>query len=309
MADLIPSEHLIEQASRVVYDNALRTPILPLPGTGIRMKMEALQPTGSFKIRGATAAFHSFTEEKPLATVSAGNMGKAVAYLAERAGRRCIVYAPEHAPEAKISPIRQAGAEVQLVSYQELWALATSGESPDPGVDFIHPFLNPHVIAGNATIGGELSGDLDVVLVPWGGGGLAIGVAAGLKANGSSARVYAVEVTTGAPLTAAFAAGRPVEVPYQPSFVDGIGSVAVVDASWQAARELLDGVVTVSPQEAARAVRRVAESCHVIVEGAAGCAVAAGEDPRFAGARVVAVASGGNLDLSVLGRILGGELL
>src|SRR2546429_820119 len=179
-------------------------------------------------------------------TASAGNMAQGVAWNARRLGVACTVVAPDHAPEAKVRAVERLGGRVLRVPFDEWWqAFVDRGR---PGVEgaFVHAFDDERVMAGNGTIGLELLEDLpdvDTVLVPWGGGGLACGIASALKAQRSSCRVLAVEVETGAPLTAALAAGRPVTVDYTPSFVDGIGSKTVFAGMLARASALLDGTV------------------------------------------------------------------
>src|SRR5262249_18596610 len=238
------------------------------------LKLEVLQPVGSFKIRGAAnamAQMHPQELARGVVTASAGNMAQGVAWNARRLGLTCTVVAPDHAPEAKIRAVERLGGLVVKVPFDEWWqAFVDRGR---PGLDgaFVHAFDDERVMAGNGTIGLELIDvlpDVDAVRGPWGGGGLACGIASAVKALRPSCRVLAVEVETGAPLTASLAAGRPATVDYQPSFVDGIGSKTVFANMLERAQELLDGSVVVSLDEVAAAVRLLATRTHVIAEGA-----------------------------------------
>lgn len=311
----LPTWEAIEAARRAIAGTAIATPVVALPARGagtLHVKLENLQPTGSFKIRGATSALalRRAREEGPLVTVSAGNTGRAVAYLAARVGRPCVVYVPDHAPAAKLEPMRRLGATIEPMPFEQWWRIAQSPTSPRADAVFIHPFLDPGFIAGNATIGAELEGGdpYDAVLVPWGGGGLTLGIATALRTVAPSTKIYAVEVSSAAPLSAAWSAGAGITVDYQPTFVDGIGSTSVVGSLWEHAKRMLSGVVTVTAEQAAEGLRLAAREAHVIVEGAAGCAIAAAALPEFRDHHVLAIASGGNIDAEKLARILEGAL-
>lgn len=309
MGSLLPSEADLRLAEQSVYEHAIATPAVEVVvgETQALLKLECLQPTGSFKIRGATAALAAAPDQAgPMVTISAGNMARAAAYLASRVGREFIAFVPDHAPAAKLDPIRRLGGEVRSLPFAEWWALARSMEPPLADCLFIHPFADRHVMAGNGTIGIELAalGEFDVVVVPWGGGGLALGIAHALRSLRPEVEVYAVEVTTAAPLSASLAAGEPMTIDYVASFVDGIGSPEIIPAIWPLCSGLIAGVVTVTPEQAEDGVRFGAENAHVVVEGAAACAIAAVGDPRFAGKRVIAVVSGGNIDVAKAGQML-----
>lgn len=311
----LPSQSEVAAADNAIRPQALVTPIVAVPAESVELdvKLESLQPSGSFKIRGATAAYsaRAHTSLGPLATVSAGNMGRAVAHVAAASGRSCSVYVPDHAPEAKLGPMRELGARIERMPFGDWWDMVVSARSPLADAVFVHPFLDRDVIAGNATIATEIATngtEYDAVLVPWGGGGLALGIAHALRPLAPRTDVYAVEVTTASPLAAAWEAGEPVTVDYQATFVDGIGSTHVLPQLWDHARDLLAGVVAVTPEDAADAVRLLASDLHVVVEGAAACAVAAARDPRFRERRVLAIASGGNLDAAKLATILQGGM-
>jgi threonine dehydratase len=309
----------IREARERIAGAAVRTPLVrlqPSPseeveGPEVWLKLEVLQPIGSFKIRGAANAMAQMDRSelaRGVVTASAGNMAQGVAWNARRLGVPCTVVAPDHAPEAKLRAVERLGGRVLRVTFDEWWqAFVDRGR---PGVEgaFVHAFDDPRIMAGNGTIGLELLEDLpevDTVLVPWGGGGLTCGIASAVKALRPSCRVLAVEVETGAPLTAARAAGRPVTVDYRPSFVDGIGSKTVFANMLELAGELIDGTVVVTIDEAAAAVRRLALHAHVVAEGAGAAPVAAALSGRAApGRRVACIVSGGSIDASTLASLL-----
>lgn len=295
---------------------AIRTPLVQLHVEApceIWLKLECLQPIGSFKIRGATNAIR---QADPSAwrdgvwTTSAGNMAQGVAWVARELGVPCTVVAPDHAPVAKLDAIERLGAATILVPFDTWWETMATGVYPGLSGLFVHPVLDDRVMAGNGTIALELVEQLDsfdTVLVPWGGGGLATGIASGLRGLGSPARVVACEPETGAALTASLAAGHPVEVAYTASFVDGSGSRTVLGPMWERSRGLVDEAVAVSLAETAEAVRLLAGRARVVAEGAGALALAAALSGRVAGKRVVCVVSGGNIDASRLAEILRGH--
>jgi len=242
-------------------------------------------------------------------TASAGNMGQGVAWAARELGLSCTVVVPDHAPETKLAAIERLGGEVVKVSYERWWQAISESAFPEAEGAFIHPVQDERVMAGNGTIGLEILDDLpdpDRVLVPFGGGGLSVGIASAVKAVRPATEVYAVEPETGAPLTAALERGEPQPVEYQVSFVDGSGSPAVLPAMWTRAQEALDGAFAVSLDETAAAVRLLAERARVVAEGAGGLALAAALHHRW-DEQVVCIVSGGNIDAGKLAQILSGE--
>lgn len=293
---------------------ALRTPLIRLNCDSVNevfLKLESLQPIGSFKIRGAANAMMRAPLariERGVLTASAGNMAQGVAYCARLLGVPATVVTPETAPETKLRAVERLGGRIIKVPFEQWWR--TFEERCFPGVDaaFVHAFDDADVMAGNGTIGFELLEDLadvDAIAIPWGGGGLACGIAMVVKALKPSVRVYAVECETGAPLTASLAAGRPVVVDYRPSFVDGIASKTVFPGMLELAKGLLDGSIVVTLDQAAAAIRLVAERARVIAEGAAACAVAAAVSGQAGAGKVVAIVSGGNIDLKKFCEICG----
>src|SRR5207249_1234007 len=305
----------IEDARRRIAGTALRTPLVrlnsPAAPADIYLKLENLQPIGSFKIRGAANAMAQLPDDqlrRGVLTASAGNMAQGVAWRARELGIPCTVVAPETAPEVKLRAVERLGGRVIKVAFERWWQ--TFQERAYPGVDatFIHAFDDPHVMAGNGTIGLEVLEDLpdtDAVVIPWGGGGLTCGVAAAVRAKRPGCRLYAAEVATAAPLRASLAAGCPAVVDYRPSFVDGIGSKTVFPQMLARARALIDGSLVAELAEVAAAVRLLAERNRVIAEGAGACPVACAVAGRAGGGKVVCVVSGGNIDLKTLCKVSG----
>jgi threonine dehydratase len=311
---LIPLEQ-IRGAQERLSGKVVRTPLLRLasdtPAT-IYLKPENLQPIGSFKLRGALNAIsqlHPAQLEAGVVTASAGNMGQGVAWAARELGIPATVVVPEGAVETKLAAIERLGGRVVKVPYERWWQAIEESSFPEAEGIFIHPVQNEQVMAGNGTIGLEILEDLpeaDVVLIPFGGGGLSVGIASAVKALRPEARVYAVEPETGAPLTASLAAGEPRKVDYEPSFVDGSGSPALLPKMWELARGVLDGAVAVRIDETTAAVRLLAERARVVAEGAGALSLAAVLAGHGGAGNVVCVISGGNIDSSKLTTILAG---
>jgi len=293
------------EARRNIAGVALRTPLVRLNTDEheVYLKLENLQPIGSFKIRGAANVIAKTPRErleKGLLTASAGNMAQGVAYCARRLNIPATVVAPDTAPETKLRAVERLGGRIIKAPFDQWWKAFETRSFPGVDATFIHAFDDPNVMAGNGTIGLELIEDLadvDAVVIPWGGGGLACGIAAVVKALKSSVLVYATEVETAAPLAASLKAGSPQVVDYKPSFVDGIGSKTVFPRMFKEAQELLDGSIVVTLQEAAAAIKLVSERNRVIMEGAAACAVAAALSGAAGKGKIVAIVSGGNIDM------------
>ena len=304
---MIPLDR-IEAARERLAGRVLRTPVVELDG--VHLKLENLQPIGSFKLRGALNAIALAAREEleeGVVTASAGNMGQGVAWAARELGVGCSVVVPEQAPATKLAAIERLGGRIVKVPHERWWQALEESAYPELGGFFVHPVQDEAVMAGNGTIGLELLEDLpslDAVLVPFGGGGLTVGIASAVKALRPEARVYSVEPETGAPLTAALAAGEPVQIDFRPSFVDGAGGPALLPAMWPLVRELVDGAFAVSLDEAASAVRLLAERARVVAEGAGALALAAAE--RVEGDMVCCIVSGGNIDAAKLAAILAG---
>src|SRR5687767_346689 len=311
---MIPSLSEINDARSMIANAAIRTPLVRLnvndAPAEIYLKLENLQPIGSFKIRGAANAMGHMAPEtlsRGVLTASAGNMAQGVAWRARELGIPCIVVAPETAPDTKVRAIERLGGRVIKVPFEEWWR--TFEERAYPGVDatFIHAFDDLNVMAGNGTIALEIVEDLpefDAVVIPWGGGGLACGIAAGLRALNSKCRIYAAEVATAAPLVASLAAGTPQTVAYKPSFVDGIGSKMVFPQMLGRAQQVVDGSLVAELEEIRLAVRLLAERNRVIAEGAGAASVACALAGKAGNGRVVCIVSGGNIDFTKLCEIL-----
>ena len=291
----------------------MRTPLVRCNSddpAGLYLKLENLQPIGSFKIRGA-ANVMALTPRQELdcgvLTASAGNMAQGVAFCAQRLGISATIIAPDTAPATKTRAVERMGGRVIKVPFAEWWRTFETRSFPGVDATFVHAFNDPHVMAGNGTIALELLEDLpdlDAVIIPWGGGGLSCGIASVLRALAPRVRIYAAEIETAAPLAASLAAGEPRTVEYQPSFVDGIGSKMVFANMFEDARKLLDGSLVVTLAQAAQAMMLVAERNRVVIEGAAACAVAAALSGRAGSGKVVAIVSGGNIDLDKFARIV-----
>jgi threonine dehydratase len=306
----------IEAARERIAGAAVRTPLVRLHVEGtaaeLYLKLENLQPIGSFKIRGATNAVRSAPADevaKGLVTASAGNMAQGVAWAAREAGVSATIAVPEHAPEAKLAAIERLGGTVIKLPYDDWWNVIVTSRIDSVEGLFVHPVQDDAVMAGNGTIGLEIVEDLpdvDAVVIPYGGGGLTVGIASAVKALRPQARIFTAEPATGAALAAALAAGEPVELDYQASFVDGSGSRRVLDSMWPRVRPLVDGAIAVPIDAAADAVRLLAERARVIAEGAGALATAAALAGEAGEGKVVCIVSGGNINLTKLAEILGG---
>jgi threonine dehydratase len=329
-----PSLEEIEAARERIRGVAVRTPLLRLqvesppptdPDTEIWLKLENLQPIGSFKLRGATNAMRQADPaslERGVYTASAGNMAQGVAWSARELGVPATIVVPDQAPQTKLDAIARLGGEVIPVPFERWWQVLLDHSYPGLQGLFIHPVSDRAVMAGNGTVGLEILDDLpdvDTVLVPYGGGGLSCGIAAALRAKRPQGRVLACEVETAAPLSASLAAGEPREIDHQPSFVDGIGGRGVLPEMWPLARDLLAGSRVVTLEQTAEAIRLLAERQRVIAEGAGAVPVAAalagladGQSLPDAGGdrphKIVCVVSGGNLDTAKLTTLLQGDL-
>jgi len=297
----------------------IRTPLVRLnvdsAPAEIYLKLENLQPIGSFKIRGAANAMARLSPEKlerGVLTASAGNMAQGVAWCARSLGIPCTVIAPETAPETKISAIERLGGRVIKVSFADWWRSFEQRSFPGVEGTFIHAFDDPDVIAGNGTIALEILEDLpdvDAIVIPWGGGGLTCGIASVIREvrPRSRCKIFTAEVETAAPLAASIAAGVPTEVEYQPSWVDGIGAKAVFPQMFERARQLIDGSLVADLNSIAEALRLLITHNHIVAEGAGACPVACALSGKAGGGKIVCIVSGGNIDTSKLVRILNRE--
>jgi threonine dehydratase len=310
--------HDIQTAAGALYDLVVRTPLIRLelphargshPDTEIFLKLETLQPIGSFKIRGAHNAVRQLSDSDRrdgVWTVSAGNAGQGVALAARHAGVPCSVMVIDTAPRTKVEAIRQLGATIVPVTYDEAWQTVEAHASPRMHGRFVHPFDDDRFIAGNATLGLEIVEQLpqvDAVIGAVGGGGLLSGVGSAVKALKPAARIIAAEPETAAPLATSMRNGRASRFEeWRASFVDGAGGKSVLPTMWPLLSSLVESSIVVPLSDVATAMRLVAERCHVIMEGAAGCAVAAALTGRVRGT-VVAIVSGGNIDLGTFAQL------
>ena len=299
----------IRRARERLGDDVVTTPLLQLD-ENVWLKLENLQPIGAFKIRGALSALRAASRDElahGVITASVGNMAQGVAWAAREAGVRARIVAPADASRAKLDAVERLGGEIVPVTYDEWWqAMVDRGYAGLEGL-FIHPSDDPAVMAGNGTIGLELCEQLtsfDTVIVPWGGGGLAIGIASAVKALRPNVRVVAAEPATGAPLAASFAAGHQVDFDFTPSFVDGAGGPMLLPGVWEQAQGLIDEAVAVSLDDTAEAMRTLASRARVVAEGAGALPLAAASGRE---GRIICVISGGNIDAAIYAKVLAGE--
>jgi threonine dehydratase len=310
----------IEASAQAISDLVVRTPLvrltLPTPlaerlaGSEIFLKLETLQPVGSFKIRGAQNVVRQLSPadcRHGIWTVSAGNAAQGVALAAQRAGVPCSVMVIDTAPQAKLDAIRRLGAAIVPASYDECWTTVETHASARMRGRFVHPFDDDQFIAGNGTLGLEILEDLpgvDVIVGAVGGGGLLSGVGSAVRARKPDATIVAAEPETAAPLATSLRNGRASRFDdWRASFVDGAGGKSVLPTMWPLLSSLVTESIVVPLPEIAAAMKLVADRCHVIAEGAAACAVAAALSGRVRG-RIVAIVSGGNIDLSTFARLV-----
>jgi len=285
----------------------------------IWLKLESLQPIGSFKLRGAANAVLSAPRAdlvSGVVTTSTGNMAQGVAWMARELGVPATIVVPDNASPAKLAAVERLGGRIVSLPWDKWWAAVDADRDRDlgEGVEgfFVHPVKDEPVMAGNGTIGLELAeqlADFDAVLIPWGGGGLTTGVASALRAVRPETRVYVCEPETGAPVTAAIGnGGVPTRVEFTPSFVDGAGSGALLEVMWEHAKPLVAGSFAVSLEDTAAAVRLLLERGRILAEGAAALTVAAALSGRVEAERIVCIVSGGNIDAARLSEILAGRV-
>jgi threonine dehydratase len=307
----------ITAARERIAGAVLRTPLVRLQApeapAKIYLKLENLQPIGSFKLRGALNAVKQIPRSEladGVVTASAGNMGQGVAWAARELAVPCTVVVPETAAETKLAAIERLGGRVVKVPYEEWWEAIATSSTPAAKGRFVHPVEDEAVMAGNGTIGIEILEDLsdpDAILVPFGGGGLSVGIASAVRALEPRVPVYAVEPEPAAALTASLAAGEPREVAGTPSFVDGSGAPRVLPKMWPLARAALAGAYPVPIDDAAAAVRLLVNRARIVAEGAGALALAAALAGHGGEGTVVCVVSGGNIDEAKLRTILSGH--
>jgi threonine dehydratase len=306
----------IRQARERIAKTILRTPLVRLElgsdKPDIRLKLENLQPINAYKLRGAANAVAMLSDadrRRGVWTISAGNAGQGVAYAARAAGVPCTVVAIETAPAAKIERMKALGAKLILVPYATAWK--TLDERAYPGAEgtFIHPFDDDHFIAGHATMGLEIledAPDVAAVIASIGGGGLITGVGSALKALKPEVKIWGVEPETAAPMAQSLAAGAPQTFKeWKASFVDGAGGQSVFPRMWQRMKPLVDGSIVVTLEETRRAMRMMAEKARVIAEGAGAMPLAAALTGKAGQGPIVAIVSGGNIDLAKFTELIG----
>jgi threonine dehydratase len=308
----------IRAAQKRISDSILRTPLIRFNKSDtpakIYLKLENLQPIGSFKLRGAGNAMNLAGEEclaDGVYTASMGNMAQGIAWNAKRLGIPCSIIVPDNAPEAKLKAINRLGGEIIRVTFEEWWQVLMTGKYEGIAGHFIHPVCDPDVIAGHGTIGLEILEDLpgvDAVVIPFGGGALSSGIATAIRAIKPDTKLYACEVETAAPLHLSIRRGKPCEVDYKRSFVEGIGGKSVIPEMWPLVSNLLDGSLVMSLREIADAIRLLIELNSVVAEGAGAAPVAAALSGKAGTGKVVCVISGGNIDADKLSQILVGQI-
>ena len=298
----------IEAARQNVAGTVLRTPLVRLDlGSGapeIHLKLENLQPTNAYKIRGAANAVALLSEEeraRGVWTISAGNAGQGVAHAARAAGIPCSVVAIETAPQTKLDRMRALGATILPVSYEQAWAAAEAHAFHGVEGTFVHPFDSHDFIAGHGTMGLEIVEQLPgvaTVIAAIGGGGLITGVGSAVKALKPDVTVLGAEPETAAPYAHSLAQGEPGKFPnWQASFVDGAGGQSVTERMWRRMQPIVDGAITVTLDETRDAMRLIAEKTRTISEGAGALALAAALKNQASEGPTVCIVSGGNIDL------------
>ena len=315
--ELIPLDAIRAAADRI-KGAVVRTPLVRLNADDapaeIYLKLENLQPVGSFKIRGAYNAVAQL-KDRELAdgvwTVSAGNMAQGLAWCARERSVPCTVVVPEQAPETKLANVTRLGARYVKVPFHEFEETFITRRREGIAGRLVHPFSDPAVMAGNGTIGLEILEDLpdvDAVVIAYAGGGLSCGIGSAIRALRPDVKLYAAEAENGAPFAASMAAGEPVVVEHTPTFVDGISGTMVFDEMWPLASRLMDGALVSTLAEIAAAVKLMAERNRVVSEGAGAASVAAALAGRAGTGKVACIVSGGNIDAAKLAKVLNGEV-
>lgn len=313
-----PSLDAIEAAAARLKGRIVRTPLVRLSAPGldaeIHVKLENLQPGGSFKVRPALNALLSADPEALRAgvyTASAGNMAQGLARGAKALGVRLRVYAPDNTARVKIEALQAWGVDTVLLPFDDWWRVLTERRREGEQGLFIHPAADPAVMAGDATVGLEILQDLpdvDAILTPYGGGGLTSGVASAAKAIRPQVKVFACESDAGTPVAAALEAGGPVKVDFKgDSFLMGIGGTSVLPEMWPIVSGLIDGAVCVTRDEIADAVRLGYQLTRTVMEAAGAATIAAALKGLAGSGKVACVISGGNVDPETFSTVLAGK--
>ena len=313
----LPTEDDVAAARNNILGRAIRTPLLKLnaenPDCNIYLKLENLQPLGSFKIRPAVNVLRTMVPERlqrGVLTASAGNFGQGLAFAAREIGVPITVIVPENSAAIKATALASLGATVVRVPFDEWWAALTRRSFAGAEGVFVHPVAECAVVAGNATIGAEILEDLpnvEAVVVPFGGGGLISGIGSVMRRLGRTVRMIAAESAASQPAAAALANGGPITVRHIQSFVDGMGSTTVLEEMWPLVRQSVDAAVCVSFAQITDAIRVLATRHHVIAEAAGAASVAAAMAGMAGSGKIVCIVSGGNIDAAKLGAILNGQ--
>jgi threonine dehydratase len=305
----------IQEARRRIASTVVRTPLVRLdigPGyPDIRLKLENLQPINAYKLRGAANAVAMLSDaerRRGVWTISAGNAGQGVAYAARQAGVPCTVVAIETAPASKMERMKALGARLVPVPYEVAWKALDERSFAGVEGTFVHPFDDHNFIAGHGTMGLEIledAPDTVAVIASIGGGGLITGVSSAIKALKPEVRVWGAEPETAAPAARSFAMGAAQTFPdWKASFVDGAGGQSVFPRMWQRMKPLVEGSIVVSLEQTRQAMRLLAEKARVIAEGAGALSLAAALTGKAGQGPVVAIVSGGNIDLAKFCEIL-----
>jgi threonine dehydratase len=298
----------VQEARKRIAKTIVRTPLVRLElgrdCPDIRLKLENLQPINAYKLRGAANAVALLSEserKRGVWTISAGNAGQGVAYAARQAGVPCTVVVIETAPESKIERMRALAAKLILVPYDVAWKALDERSFPGVEGTFVHPFDDYNFIAGHATMGLEIledAPDTQAVIASIGGGGLITGVGSALKALKPEIKVWGAEPETAAPAALSFAMGSPqVFKDWKPSFVDGAGGQSLFPWMWERMKPVVDDYLVVTLNETKKAMRLMAEKVRIISEGAGALPVAAALTGKAGKGPIVAIVSGGNIDM------------
>jgi threonine dehydratase len=284
------------------------------PGKTVRLKLENLQPIGSFKVRPIANAVLSRKRAELNAgiyTTSSGNSALGVAWMARRLGVSATAVVPANAPEAKLEKLRRLGARIEVRANDVWWRAIEAGTLEDQQGAYIDAVRDPAALAGDATIGVEILEqwpDVEAILVPFGGGGLASGIACAVRALRPEVKIIACELASAHPLQSAFAAGAPTPTAHDAGFVSGVGYGSVLPEMWPLARSMIDAVVTVSLEQVAQTIKLLAEYNRIVAEGAGAISVAAALAAQYPHSKVCVVISGGNIDSEVFAEILRGRM-
>jgi len=306
----------IKEARQRIMDTVVRTPLVRLElgpdYADIRLKLENLQPINAYKLRGAANAVALLSEserKRGVWTISAGNAGQGVAYAARQACVPCTVVVIETAPASKIERMGALGAKLIPVPYDVAWKALEERSFPGVEGTFVHPFDDHNFIAGHATMGLEIledAPDTAAVIASIGGGGLITGVGSAIKLLKREIKVWGVEPETAAPAALSFAKGSPqVFKDFKQSFVDGAGGQSMFPRMWQRMKPVVDGYIVVSLEETKKAMRLMAEKVRTISEGAGALPVAAALTGKAGKGPIVAIVSGGNIDMEKFCELIG----